>query len=222
VGEGLFASLDRLFLGTDAKGGDGPRGYGRLKLAAVRTVPLRKRTFMVSASTTHPHQATEWRFASHDAFDDRQVVLASLNAIPKQATVDQQTATINVITLAPPTQILASEIAQLIVPSTNADMYVESVGGVPNTGARDQVTVHLGQCVTLRMTVKFRTGPFVDVTDDPDTTFFLDPPRGTFSAKNVWCPTNADIDKALTIYGRNSRPSAGQTIGDTVKVTVRQ
>jgi len=222
VGDMLFAALDRLSPDRDTNTGFGLKGYRRMKLASVETVALRKQTVRVSATTTQFGQRAEWRVASRADSDDRKIVLAGLSATPIQATIDQQSAIIDTISVAPPTQIQASEIAQLIVPSTNADMYVESIGGAANTGSRDQVTVHLGQCVNLRLTVKFRTGPFVDVTNDPDTIFFLDPPRGTFSAKNMWCPTSADVDKALTIYGKNSRPSAGQSITDTVKVTVRQ
>jgi streptogramin lyase len=224
VGDAIFASLDGLLSGQGANDSPGSlKGYRHLKLASVRTMALKKQTLMVSATMTHPRRAVNWTLASRDTFDDARIVLASLDSgTPRQATINPQTATIEVVTLGTPTQTLASEISRLIVPSTNADMYVESIGNVPNTGSRDQVTVHLGQCVTLRMTVKFRTGPFVDVTNDPDTIFFLDPPRGTFTARNVWCPNPEDVDKALTIYGKNSRPSAGQSITDTVKVTVRQ
>jgi virginiamycin B lyase len=138
---------------------------------------------------------------------------------PKQVPVDEWSAILDVITV---TSTPSNPTAIVRLLPTNADMYVSAIGSSPNTGSRDQVTVHLGDCVTLKYLVKFRTGAFIDVTEDPNTRFFLDPPRGVFTAKNVWCPTAADVDKSLTIYGRHYSPTGEQAITDTVKVLVRR
>jgi len=126
-----------------------------------------------------------------------------------------------VVPIDQPTQISPTFQYQLI-PSTNADMKVSAINGQPNTGSPDQVFIGVNDCITLQMNVKFRTGAFLDVTNDADTQFYLDPPRGHFNGKNVWCPNPTDADKVFPIYGTNSRPSAGQTIKDTVIVHVHR
>jgi hypothetical protein len=107
----------------------------------------------------------------------------------------------------------------IVATPVNAQM-TASVGTGTGTPA-DQATISVGECVTLRLLVKFQRGEFMDVTQHPNTTFFTAPPRGTFTAKNVWCPANADANKVITIYGRYRGPS-GQTITDTVIIHVRR
>jgi hypothetical protein len=103
---------------------------------------------------------------------------------------------------------------------TNARMFVAAINGVPTTGTPDQVTISASDCITLGFGVKFRTGPFFDVSQDPHTQFFTDPPRGVLTG-NVYCATNAERGKAFPIYGRTFNPSAQQGIQDTVAVKVR-
>jgi hypothetical protein len=108
-----------------------------------------------------------------------------------------------------------------VVPSTNGELFISAIDGVPTSGRPDQVEISVGQCITLTFLVRYRTGPFVDVTGSPNTLFFTSPARGTFPTQNVFCATEAERNKVFTLYGRNSSPVAGQTITDTVIIKVR-
>ena len=104
---------------------------------------------------------------------------------------------------------------------TNAEMFVSAINGVPTAGMPDQVTISVGDCVTLALRVKFRTGAFYDVTQDANTRFFTDPSRGTISG-NSFCALPADRDKTFPIYGRTFNPTAQQGIQGTVSIKVRR
>ena len=55
------------------------------------------------------------------------------------------------------------------------------------------------------MLLKFRGADTVDVTQDPNTTFFTDPARDGFNVlnhNNVFCPTAGDANRTFTLYGR--------------------
>jgi hypothetical protein len=109
------------------------------------------------------------------------------------------------------------------VSSTNAVLFVSAINGVPTEGRPDQVTINVGDCVTLTYLVKFRTGEFVDITHSPNTRFFteLGGQRVVLPANN-FCATEAERNKIFTIYGQNFSPVAGQAITDTVIVRVRR
>src|SRR5262245_36545811 len=77
---------------------------------------------------------------------------------------------------------------------TNVLMTIASINGVANTGAPDQATISAGDCLSLKLLVKFRTGDFIDVTNDPNTEFLTDPAHGHFTSGNVWCATEGDAD----------------------------
>jgi hypothetical protein len=108
--------------------------------------------------------------------------------------------------------------------------YINSVAvcDIPNSslltiaGDGSQQTVKVGQCVTLQLRMR-RTGTatYEDVTQSPNTTFFTDPVRGQFAAKNVWCPTQADVNTNIALYGRYRDPVSGVFTTSTVHVTVR-
>jgi hypothetical protein len=102
---------------------------------------------------------------------------------------------------------------------TNAQMFVAAINGVPTSGMPDQVTIAAGDCVTLALWVKFRTGAFFDVSQDASTRFFTDPPRGTLTG-DTFCATNADRNHTFPIYGRTFNPAAQQAIQDNVIVKV--
>jgi putative inorganic carbon (HCO3(-)) transporter len=90
-------------------------------------------------------------------------------------------------------------------------------------GGGDQATINVGECITLRLRVRFKgTNTYVDVTNDPNTGFFTEPPRGQFPARNVFCPTAADANKIFTVYGRYCDPCSGICITDTVIIRVRR
>jgi hypothetical protein len=147
-------------------------------------------------------------------------VLTQYRTASVPVTVDQFTAQIQVVNIGPPTQV--QPFLQYRAIPTNAEAHITQLNGAPWTGARDQVDMNVGDCITLQLLVKFRTGAFVDVTNDPLTTFTLDPPRGHFTAKNVWCPNPEDADKAFPIYLYNYSPSGEQGIKTTVHVHVRR
>src|SRR5438067_41024 len=63
-------------------------------------------------------------------------------------------------------------------------------GGIQNSS--DQATLSVGGCVTLRVIVTRQSGATItstDVTTSPNTRFFTDPARGSFSGANgsVFC-----------------------------------
>lgn len=103
-----------------------------------------------------------------------------------------------------------------------------AVCDIPNSslltivGAGGQQTIKAGQCVALQLWMR-RTGTaaYEDVTQSPNTTFFTDPVRGQFSPKNVWSPSQADVNKSITLYGRYRDPVSGVSTTSTVHVTVR-
>jgi len=97
-----------------------------------------------------------------------------------------------------------------------------SITGVTNgtQTATDQALVNVGGCVTLRLLIVAEPGGPTDVTNSANTTFVLDPARGTFTSKNVWCATAADCGHDLTIYGIYRDPCSGTTLVATVQITV--
>lgn len=99
-----------------------------------------------------------------------------------------------------------------------AMMSIVAIDGVPCHTS--QVTVHVGQAVTLSLLVRYSSGAVSDVRADPNSRFLTDPARGIFKAQNVWCGTAQDANRAITIYGQYTSPS-GQHITATVKVIVR-
>jgi HYR domain-containing protein len=100
--------------------------------------------------------------------------------------------------------LLALLMLALAVPPVTAQM-----GGCPSITPHLSITsggadVHVGDCVTLQLLVVRNNGhttTTTDVTNDPNTRFFTDPPQGHFTSKNVLCATAADCDKAFTIFG---------------------
>lgn len=107
---------------------------------------------------------------------------------------------------------------------TNAVLFVSAIDGSPTSGQPDQVTIAAGRCLSLTMLVKFRSGAFLDVTNDPGTHFFLDQGsqgRVTLTG-NSFCATQADRNKTFPIYGQTASPDGQQTITDTVIVHVHR
>jgi hypothetical protein len=110
--------------------------------------------------------------------------------------------------------------AQDDLTSSPARLFVSAVDGTPTR--LDQVDISVGQCVTLTLVLRTSSGAPVDVTQDANTTFFTDPPRGTFTAKNIWCPTAAERDRFVTIYARHINPATQLTITDSVLIRIRR
>jgi hypothetical protein len=98
-------------------------------------------------------------------------------------------------------------------------MFVSSINGVPTDGEPDQVTIDIDDCISLTYRVRFNDGSVVDVTLDPNTTFFTDPSQGTLVG-NSFCATEEECDKIFTIYGRFFSDCAQQGITDTVIIHV--
>lgn len=129
---------------------------------------------------------------------------------------------------------LRYQFAEPVPIPTNAQLYVASVNGVPTSGRPDQVTLSVGDSITLNYLVKFRTGGLIDVTHMPNTGFFVTSPRyppgyyGHFypydwgEHKNTWSPGEGDRDKVITLYARHHSPYAGQSITDTIIVHIRR
>jgi len=99
-----------------------------------------------------------------------------------------------------------------------------SITGVTNgtQTSTDQAVLKVGGCVALRLLIVAQPGGTTNVTFSPNTTFVLDPVRGKFTSKNVWCATAADCDKDLTIYGIYRDPCSGTTLVATVQLTVER
>jgi streptogramin lyase len=239
VGDPIFASLDaatRVLDGfrMDLTRPDSRLRGGRMILASLDKKPARVSTVSVTAKRSRPSLTGQVRLASLGEADDRpQVRLASLGeeeegtvqlaqfnpvgGTPLQTQKQQQTAIIDVIQV---TQNQYSPQLQYRMIPTNADMKILTIG--TGTVNHDQGTINVGECATLQLLVKFRTGAFIDVTNDPNTRFFLDPPRGNFTSKNVWCPGPDDANKVLTVYGYHYSPSGQQSIKDTVIIRVNR
>jgi len=219
VGEPILASLfDSLFSITKSRAsatGTPYAGYAHMRLASVVKKHLSVRTVRVAARASYPPLD-----GLRPGSDDARIVLTQFHTASAPVTQEQFTAQIQVVNIGPPTQV--NPFLQYRAIPTNAEAHITQVNGVPWTGARDQVDVNVGDCITLQLLVKFRTGAFVDVTNDPLTTFSLDPPRGHFSSKNVWCANPEDADKAFPIYLYNYSPSGEQGIKTTVHVHVRR
>jgi virginiamycin B lyase len=226
-GDPILASLDaakrvldgfQLFSPTRPEAN--PRAHGRLMLASLDRKAARVRTLSVTAKRSRPSMAGAVRLASlqeSDLADEGRIILAQSGGTPVQSQKQQQTAIIDVVQVTQ-TQTTPTTVVRLI--PTNADMRVTAVGS--NAINADQAEISVGECLTLKLLVKFRTGAFIDVTNDVNTRFFLDPPRGNFTSKNVWCPTPADANKILTIYGFHYSPTGRESIKDTVIIKVRR
>jgi hypothetical protein len=98
-------------------------------------------------------------------------------------------------------------------------MFVSSINGVPTDGQPDQVTINIGDCITLGLLVRFNDGTVVDVTGDPNTSFFTDPQQGTLVG-NSFCATEEECDKIFSVYARFESDCAQQGITDAVIIHV--
>jgi len=98
--------------------------------------------------------------------------------------------------------------------------FVAAINGVPTTGNPDQVTVHVGDCITLGLLLSAPNCAPVNIATSGLATFLLDPARGTFTSPNVWCATESTRNHQFPIYGRffNSCTGTGETA--TIHVTV--
>jgi hypothetical protein len=121
---------------------------------------------------------------------------------------------------------LRYELGDLPTP-TNAQMFVSSINDAIPSG-QDQVTINVGDTLMFTFQVKFSsTNENVDVTYDPNTTFFTDPPRGAFTGGSNqlfrwrWRATEDTRNRTFPIYARYYHALSGQSITDTVLVHVR-
>jgi probable HAF family extracellular repeat protein len=105
-----------------------------------------------------------------------------------------------------------------VLPS-GAELAVVAIDGTA-TSTRHAV-ISVGQRVTFRLMLKYRSGPAVDVSTDGNTHIFANARRGTFSAKNVWTPKPEDAGKTLVFYGRYYSPTTRKPIVDQVVVSVK-
>jgi hypothetical protein len=102
---------------------------------------------------------------------------------------------------------------RLSLEPNSARLVIEGRGG--------QATIGVGECITLKLGVRFRgVQEYTDMSLDANTSYFTDPARGTFSSKNVWCATAQEANKVLTIYGRYRDPATGVSVTGTVIVKV--
>src|SRR5438874_446530 len=108
-------------------------------------------------------------------------------------------------------------------PQVEINLTVLSVtGGTQNS--IDQATLNVGGSVTLRLIITRRSGTTSTATDEStstNTTFFTDPARGLFTAKNVFQATAAQCNLQFPIYARFHDTCSGSTFTDTVHITVR-
>jgi hypothetical protein len=113
----------------------------------------------------------------------------------------------------------ASELAGLF--SSASTLLINPPGGtLPGYG---QVLLHVDECARLTFLLRTNTG-IADMTYDPSTTFFADPPRDGFAPtnhSNRFCATVAEANSTFLIYGRYVDPSTGQAVQSSVMVVVR-
>ena len=60
------------------------------------------------------------------------------------------------------------------------------------------------------------------LTNDPNTTFFTNPPKGIFTSKNVWCALAKDRNTEFPIYGQYCNPCDNVCVRATVHVHVNR
>jgi HYDIN/CFA65/VesB family protein len=102
---------------------------------------------------------------------------------------------------------------------SGTEMAVVAINGTA-TNTRHAV-ISVGQAVTFRLMLKYRSGPAVDVSTDGNTRVFANAPRGTFGPKNVWIPKPEDAGKSLVFYGRYYSPTTRKPLVDQVVVSVK-
>jgi hypothetical protein len=105
---------------------------------------------------------------------------------------------------------------------TEVNMYVAAINGVPTIGTPDQVTIHVGDKITLKEVITVAGCPGIhDVT--PVSTFFTAPPAPTFGTflGNIFTATASGFNKQFPIYGDFSNPCTGTFLRDTVHVTIK-
>jgi len=113
-------------------------------------------------------------------------------------------------------------------PQIEPYLSIASIGGTATSGGLghpDQASINVGTCVSLRLVVVRQSGSTIttqDVTNDPNTTFFTSPSRGTFSGTNgsVWCATAAECNLEFPIYGQYLDPCTHTIQRDTVHIHV--
>jgi hypothetical protein len=104
-------------------------------------------------------------------------------------------------------------------------LFASAIDGHATSSQPDQVFITAGQCVTLTLLLQFRGDGILDVTTDPNTTFFTDPARDGFSLlnhSNVFCTSAADAGKTFPIYARAYNQSDHQVLTDTLIVHVQR
>lgn len=99
-----------------------------------------------------------------------------------------------------------------------AELILAVDGGAPHTS---KAAVAVGQCVTLRLRVKYRNGAVAELTEAPTVTFSASPARGEFSGGNVWCPQPEDAGRKITLYGRYAGSSGQPALVAKTSITVR-
>jgi hypothetical protein len=102
-------------------------------------------------------------------------------------------------------------------------LFASAIDGHATSGQPDQVFITAGQCVTLTLLMQFRGDGILDVTTDPNTTFFTDPARDGFTVlnhSNVFCTSAADAGKTFPIYAHAYNQSDHQGLTDTLIVHV--
>ena len=99
---------------------------------------------------------------------------------------------------------------------------VELIAVVEGAPVRtDKVVVFPGQCVALRLRVRYRNGAVADLGDDAGFQVSAEGGRGQFTATHVWCPQPEDAGHTVTLEGRYLAPSGKQLLGKR-RVTVRK
>jgi probable HAF family extracellular repeat protein len=109
----------------------------------------------------------------------------------------------------------AGEPAGEPMPSPTRVKLVAAVDGHQPRGGK--VVLSPGQCLTLRVRVKYRNGAVADIADDPNLRFAAAAGRGRFTESNVWCPQPEDAGRTITLSAWYTAPPGRQFLS---KVTV--
>jgi hypothetical protein len=102
----------------------------------------------------------------------------------------------------------------------DARLLVPAIEDAPNQA--DSPALALGQCATLAFLLRSNSEVITDVTYDPNTTFVTDPVLGSFTSKNVWCPSPAAVNKSIPVTARYRDARTGTVLTDTVVMNIHR
>jgi probable HAF family extracellular repeat protein len=109
----------------------------------------------------------------------------------------------------------------LTVPWPNkAELVVAAVNGVPPKGKK--VTLDAGQCVTLKLRLKYRNGAVAELTEASRLMFAAQSTSYRSLDANVWCAQAGDVGRTVTLSARYPAHPGHPPLVVQLKVSVRR